>query len=122
MILNFSVAMPVVVNTNENVVVAPPFELVRFECEARGDFLVWVVNTVALTDDVKEEREIVVTDTSSNGTQHSVLTIIALPINDGIDIGCIVGIVPYHVTFFDERSLEVRGWCSLDTCNYSLYF
>ena len=112
MILNFSVAMPVVVNTNVNVIVAPPFELVRFDCEAQGDFLVWLVNTVALTDDVEEEREIVVDNLSSNGTQHSALTITALPINDGIDIGCIIGFAPYHVTFFDERRLEVRGWCN----------
>ena len=109
MILNFSVAMPVVVNTDVNVVVAPPYEPAYFECEARGDFLVWLVNTTALTDAVQEERKIVVTDTSSNGTQHSILTITALPENDGIDIGCIVGIAPYHITFFDEQRLEVRG-------------
>ena len=111
MILNFSVAIPV--NTNVNVLVAPPYEPAYFDCEAPGDFLVWLVNTTALTDDIKEEREIVVTDTSSNGTQHSILTITALPKNDGINIGCIVGIAPpYRVTFFDEQRLEVRGWCS----------
>lgn len=114
--------MPVVVNTNVNVVVARPFEPVHFDCEAPGDFLVWLVNSAALTDAVEEEREIVVNDKSSNDTQHSILTITTLPINDGIDIGCIVGIAPYHVTFFDEQRLEVRGWCNLDTCNYSLYF
>ena len=107
MILNFSVAIPV--NTNDNVLVAPPFEPACFECEARGDFLVWLINTVALTDATKEEREIEVDDLSSNGTQHSVLTITALPDNDGIEIGCLVGNAPYHVTFFDERKLEVRG-------------
>ena len=112
MILNFLVAIPVVVNTNVNVVVARPFEPVHFDCEAQGDFLVWLVNTVALTDDIEEEREIVVNDTSSNGTQHSILTITALPENDGIDIGCIVGFAPYHITFFDEQRLEVRGWCN----------
>ena len=110
MILNFLVAMPVVVNTNVNVVVAPPYKPVTFTCEAQGDFLVWLVNTVTLTDATKLEREIIVTDTSSNGTQHSVLTITALPINDGIEIGCIIGIAPYQVTFFDKQRLEVRGW------------
>lgn len=112
MILNFLVAMPVVVNTNMNVVVGPPFEPVHFKCESHGDFLVWLVNSAALTDTVEEEREILVTETSSNGTQNSILTITALPINDGIDIGCIIGFAPYHVTFFDEQRLEVRGWCS----------
>ena len=109
MILNFSVAIPVAVNTDVNVVVAP-YEPVHFKCESHGDFLVWLVDAGTLTDAIKEEREIVVTDTSSNGTQHSVLTITALPINDGIDIACIVGIAPYTVTFFDKKRLEVRGW------------
>ena len=112
MILTFSVAIPVAGNTDVDVVVAPPFELVHFNCEAPGDFSAWVVNNVALTDAIKEEREIVVTDMSSNGTQHSILTIIALPINDGIDIGCLVGFVPHLVTFYDEQRLELRGWCN----------
>ena len=109
MILKFSVAMPVVVNTDVSVVVAPPYEPVHFQCEARGDFLVWIVNTAPLTDAIKEESKIVVTDMSSNGTQHSILTITALPINDGIVIACIVGFAPYHVAFYNEKRLEVRG-------------
>ena len=112
MILNFSVAMPVVVNTDVNVIVARPFELVHFECGAKGDFLVWLVNTAALTNATKEEQKIIIEDTSSNDTQYSVLTITALPENDGTDIGCIVGFAPHLVTFFDEKRLEVRGWCN----------
>ena len=92
-----------------DVVVVPPFEPAHFICEAQGDFSAWVVNTTVLTDTIKDEREIVVTDMSSNGTQHSILTITALPINDGIDIGCLVGFVPHLVTFYDEKRLEVRG-------------
>ena len=107
-----------------NVVVAPLYEPACFECEAQGDFLVWVVNTAPLTGAIKKEREIVVTDTSSNGTQHSILTITALPINDGVEIGCFVGMIPFAgVGFYDEKRLEVRGCCNLDKYNYiGLYF
>ena len=110
MILTFLVAIPVVGNTNVGVVVARPYESVHFECEARGDFSVWLINSITLTNATKKEREIVVTDTSSNDTQHTVLIITALPINDRITISCIVGLVPHTVTFFNEETLEIRGW------------
>ena len=51
--------------------------------------LFWTVEGSSLTDTIKQYREIsVTTNNISVDVWSSVLTIRALPINDGIDIGC----------------------------------
>ena len=56
-----------------------------------GDILTWSVQGNLLTDPSNQDREIsVTTNNISVDVWSSVLTIRALPINDGISIGCIV--------------------------------
>ena len=51
----------------------------------------WTVESNFLTDPSNQDREISVTTTNiSVDVWSSVLTIRALPINDGISIGCVV--------------------------------
>ena len=69
----------------------PLYTLVNFTCEGIGDVLTWTVQDNILTDPIEETREIsVTTNNISVGVWSSVLTIRALPINDGIFVGCTV--------------------------------
>ena len=70
-------------------VTAPLYTLANFTCEGRGRILAWSIQDTLLTDPIKQSREISVNTTNiSVGTLSSVLTIRALPINDGIAVGC----------------------------------
>ena len=63
--------------------------IVNFTCNGLGDRLSWSVQGNSLTNSSNQEREIsVTTNNISVGVWSSVLTIRALPINDGIVIGC----------------------------------
>ena len=63
----------------------------NFTCEGTGAILSWAVQGNSLTDPSNQDREIsVTTNNISVDVWSSVLTIRALPINDGISIGCIV--------------------------------
>ena len=63
----------------------------NFTCEGTGNVLTWTVGGNSVTDLSNQEREISVTTTNiSVDVWSSVLTIRALPINDGISIGCAV--------------------------------
>ena len=74
-----------------SLVTAPLYTLANFTCEGTGDVLEWTVGSHALTDPSNQYREIsVTTNNISVDVWSSVLTIRALPINDGIDVGCIV--------------------------------
>ena len=67
------------------------FTVVNFTCEGTGDILKWSVQGNSLTDPSNQDREIsVTTNNISVDVWSSVLTIRALPINDGIHVGCIV--------------------------------
>ena len=56
-----------------------------------GDLLSWTVHGNSVTDPNNQDREIsVTTNNISVDVWSSVLTIRALPINDGIDVGCTV--------------------------------
>ena len=67
------------------------YTLANFICEGIGNKLSWTVEGHSLTDAIKQYREIsVTTNNISVDVWSSVLTIRALPINDGITIGCIV--------------------------------
>ena len=70
-------------------VTTPLYTLANFTCEGIGDVLSWTVGGNLLTDPSNQDREIsVITNNISVDVWSSVLTIRALPINDGIDIGC----------------------------------
>ena len=72
-----------------------------------GNELLWTVESNLVTDPSNQDREIsVTTNNISVDVWSSVLTIRALPINDGISIGCVV-LGPNFVT--KGASLTVRG-------------
>ena len=67
------------------------YTLVNFTCVGIGDLLTWTVHGNSVTDPSNQDREIsVTTNNISVDVWSSVLTIRALPINDGIGVGCIV--------------------------------
>ena len=69
----------------------------NFNCEGTGDILLWTVHSNSPTDPSNQDREIsVTTNNTSFDVWSSVLTIRALPINDGISIGCtVITLNPY---------------------------
>ena len=81
----------------------------NFTCQGTGSKLHWTVEGNSLTDAIKEYREILVTTSSiSVGVWSSVLTIRALPINDGISVGCaVIGQNFDHVS--KGATLTVKG-------------
>ena len=75
----------------------PLYTLANFSCEGIGDILSWTVGGNSLTDPSNQDREIsVTTNNISVDVLSSVLTMRALPINDGISIGCtLIRFIPY---------------------------
>ena len=70
---------------------AQVYIFVNFTCKGVGNVLLWTVEGSSLTKPSNQDREIsVTTNNISVDVWSSVLTIRALPINDGINIGCIV--------------------------------
>ena len=72
---------------------APLYTLVNFTCESMENIFHWTIQGHSLTDPSNEDKEISVTTTNNIlvDVWSSVLTIRALPINDGISIiGCTV--------------------------------
>ena len=89
---------------------APLYTLANFTCEGIGDVLLWTVEDSSLGNPSNQHREISVTTTSnvSLGILSSVLTIRALPINDGISVGCLVA--SNNFDFVSKgTTLEVEG-------------
>lgn len=86
-----------------------PYSSANFHCQGIGNDLIWIVQNFLLNDTITQQRNITVTHTNSNGTLSSVLTIIAIPINDGIEIGCIVvSLNPFWIAA-EEATLTIRG-------------
>ena len=77
----------------------PLYTLANFTCEGNGVALTWTVQGSSLTDPSNQDREIsVTTNNISVGVWSSVLTIRALPSNDGIGIGCnVINSNPYDI-------------------------
>ena len=83
------------------------YTLVNFTCEGTGNTLAWTIDDHSLTNAIKQYRKIsVTTNNISVDVWSSVLTIRVLPINDGINIGCIV-----YDESFDSKgtTLRVKG-------------
>ena len=61
-------------------------------CVGTGNILFWTIDDNSLTNAIEQYREISVTTTNNISVDvwSSVLTIRALPINDGTRVGCIV--------------------------------
>ena len=85
------------------------YTLVNFTCEGIGNVLGWTVEDNLLTDPSNQDREIsVTTNNISVDVWSSVLTIRALPINDGISIGC--NILDQTLDFDSKgATLKVKG-------------
>ena len=67
------------------------YVFVNFTCKGTGNRLSWTVGGNSLTDPSNQDREIsVTTNNISVDLWSSVLTIRALPINNGISVGCVV--------------------------------
>ena len=73
------------------------YKLGNFTCEGIGDVLEWSIQGFSVTDLSNQDREIsVTTNNISVDVWSSVLTIRALPINDGITIQCtVISFNPY---------------------------
>ena len=91
-----------------------PFTIANFTCEGNGDTLTWTVNNSPLDDTISQERNITTTNT---GDLSSVLSVVALPINDGIEIGCIItSFSPFEVAA-SEATLSIRGQYNFTCCS-----
>ena len=67
------------------------YTLVTFTCKGTGDKLFWTIDGDEITDSIQKYRDVsVTTNNTSLGVWSSVLTIKALPTNDGIDVTCTV--------------------------------
>lgn len=95
-----------------------PFTITNFTCEGNGDTLTWTVNSLALNATIRQQRNITATNT---GDLSSVLSVIALPINDGIEIGCIIASFnPFPQVAASEATLTIRGQYNLLAVVYIL--
>ena len=90
-------------------VLVPLYTMVHFNCMGTGDVLSWNVGGNSLTDPSNQDREIsVTTNNTSVDVWSSVLIIRALPINDGISVGCIVA--DYNFNFVSKgATLIIKG-------------
>ena len=85
-------------------VVSPLYKSANFICEGVGDRLTWTIQGFSLNYQIKQYREIsVTTNNISVDVWSSVLTIRALPINDGIIIGCTV------LTLLPDLDIDQKG-------------
>ena len=79
-----------ITNTSSSATI-PIYTLANFTCQGIGDILLWRVHGKSPTDPSNQDREIsVTTNNISVDVWSSVLTIRALPINDGITVQCTV--------------------------------
>ena len=83
---------------------------VSFHCEGEGDILVWQTNGVLLSDEIKQTRNISIhPGITIPGIVNSTLVILAKPENDGLNIGCIVGLLGSFMFDSLGADLFVRG-------------
>ena len=90
-------------------VTVPPFTTATFTCEGTGDISSWLVHSAVLTDSVKQQRQITVTTTNIDTNFSSVLTVNAIPINDGLGVGCeVITFIPFE-RVISSGVLTIRG-------------
>ncbi|XP_019857005.1 PREDICTED: uncharacterized protein LOC109585381 [Amphimedon queenslandica] len=95
--------------------------IVNFACEGSGEQLFWRVQAVILTDSIKIQRDITVTDFEVSGNLSSLLTITALPINNGINIAChIYSFEPSFQQDLSGGTLTIRGVSTVEDIQWSI--
>lgn len=83
---------------------------VNFTCVGIGHTLIWLLQSSGVTESVKKERGISLTDTSIGNNLSSVLTITALPINSDIGLGCqIISLNPFQQVYSNTAILMIKG-------------
>ena len=97
------------------------YSLANFTCVGTGDILSWTVQGNLLTDPSNQDREIsVTTNNISVDVWSSVLTIRALPINDGISVECnLISFNPYGLKLKGAK-LTIKGMSSIVIFNVCL--
>ena len=90
-------------------VIAPIYTTATFTCEGTGNTSHWLVQSAPLNRTVRQERNITFTNPGGPGNLSSILTAPALPINDGISIGCFIVSNSNVHAFSSSATLTVRG-------------
>ena len=91
---------------------------VSFQCEGEREILVWQTNSVLLTNEIKETRNISIhPGITTPGIVKSTLVILAKPENNGLNIGCVVGNHGSYVFDSAGADLFVEG-----KLNFSISF
>ena len=95
-----------------SLLVAPLYTSAVFTCEGTGDQLNWIVQSTILTDSIKQKRNITVSysNSSSRANLSLVLSVNALPLNDGLNIGCqLISLSPFDQIFSSTSTLIIEG-------------
>ena len=94
--------------------VVPLYTSAAFICEGIGDQLNWIVQSTILTDSIKQKRNITVSYSNTSSSLSLVLSaqlsVYALPMNDGLNIGCqIIISSPFEQLFSNTSILTIEG-------------
>ena len=91
-------------------VTVPLNEKTNFTCKGNGNEINWLVKSVIPTESIKQQRNITIADISIGSNLSSILSVMALPINDNLKIGCqIISFSPFKQLFSNTSTLKIRG-------------